>query len=303
MYNKKYCNTECCNSIRRAVEYILLTVVDTHTAASTVKLELPPELTAQWVHLTFHVSLIQAHVPNNDEWFPHCDMATCYDFGTTGEPEWFVNKILAHCWVDRAHLEFQVCWTLGDIKWEPLAKCKELEALDEYLELHGVQQPCNLPCKPDLPGRTCHVWTSVVAHFWPLAQRSTNSAIQLPKKFEQSSNCHSAQNHTNMATPMDQYDPTGSSVAQSNTPSMLDIIHAHKTASTWKLFMGSHFTTLCHNKGCHPCATYMLHLTWGAHTGELGPQPKGLKHVLEEAWPEATRHLHQDASQELAKAN
>ena len=25
MYNKKYCNTECCNSIRREVEYILLT--------------------------------------------------------------------------------------------------------------------------------------------------------------------------------------------------------------------------------------------------------------------------------------
>ena len=26
MYNKKYCNTECCNSIRRVVEYILLTL-------------------------------------------------------------------------------------------------------------------------------------------------------------------------------------------------------------------------------------------------------------------------------------
>ena len=26
MYNKKYCNTECCNSIKREVEYILLTL-------------------------------------------------------------------------------------------------------------------------------------------------------------------------------------------------------------------------------------------------------------------------------------
>ena len=41
-------------------------------------------------------------------------------------------------WVDQAHLEFQVRWTLGDVTWEPLAECKELEALDEYLELHGV---------------------------------------------------------------------------------------------------------------------------------------------------------------------
>ena len=40
MYNKKYCNTECCNSIRRAVEYILLTMcmhtyVDTHNGSGS----------------------------------------------------------------------------------------------------------------------------------------------------------------------------------------------------------------------------------------------------------------------------
>ena len=74
-------------------------VVEAHTATSTVKLELPPELTAQWVHPTFHVSLVWAHVPNNDERFPHCDTATCYNFRTTDEPEWFVDEILAHRWV------------------------------------------------------------------------------------------------------------------------------------------------------------------------------------------------------------
>ena len=42
-------------------------VVEVHIAASTVTLELPPELTAQQVHPTFHVSLIQAHIPNDDE--------------------------------------------------------------------------------------------------------------------------------------------------------------------------------------------------------------------------------------------
>ena len=89
--------------------------------------------------------------------FPCRDTATCYDFGTTDEPEWFVNEILAHRWVDQAHLEFQVCWMLGDITWEPLAKCKELEALDEYLELCRVQWPCKLLHKPDLPGHMRHV--------------------------------------------------------------------------------------------------------------------------------------------------
>ena len=44
-------------------------------------------------------------------------------------------------------LEFQVRWTLGDVTWEPLTECKELEALDEYLELHRVKRPRDLPHK------------------------------------------------------------------------------------------------------------------------------------------------------------
>ena len=108
-------------------------------------------------------------------------------------------------------------------------------------------------------------------HIQPLAQQSVNSAIQLPGSFEWSSNCCSTKNSTNMATPMDQDDPVGLSIAPSDTPSMSDILHAHKTTSSWKLFVGNHFAALCHDKGCTPCATYMLHLTRGANTGELGP--------------------------------
>ena len=88
-----------------------------------------------------------------------------------------------------------------------------------------------------------------------------------------------------------------------DTPSMSDILRTHKTTSSWKLFTGNHFTTLCHDRGCALCATYMLHLTWGANAGELGPQPEGLKHALEEAWPEAIGCLRQDASQEVERAN
>ena len=49
----------------------LYNVVKAHTPTLTVTLELPPELTAQQVHPTFHMSLIQAHIPNNDGRFPH----------------------------------------------------------------------------------------------------------------------------------------------------------------------------------------------------------------------------------------
>ena len=102
---------------------------------------------------------------------------------------------------------------------------------------------------------------------------------------------------------MNQDDPVGSSVAPSDTPSMSDILHTHKTTSSWKLFVGNHFATLCHDKGCTPCATYMLHLTQGANAGKLGPRPEGLEHALEEAWPGAIGRIHQDASQEHERAN
>jgi len=69
-----------------------------------------------------------------------------YDFSTAEEPKWFVDENLAQQWTSQDS-EFQVKWTLGDITWEPLAKCKELQALDEYLELHRVKQPHNLLCK------------------------------------------------------------------------------------------------------------------------------------------------------------
>ena len=71
----------------------LYKVVKTHTAASTVTLELPPELTAQWVHPTFHASLLRAHIPNDDARFPRRDMKAYYDFRAANEPEWFVDKI------------------------------------------------------------------------------------------------------------------------------------------------------------------------------------------------------------------
>jgi hypothetical protein len=93
---------------------------------------------------TFHVSLIKPHIPNNDERFPHHDVLKHYDFGQEAEEEWFIDEIIAHRWQE-ASLELQVRWSLGDTTWEPLANCKQLEALDAYLELRGVTSPKALP--------------------------------------------------------------------------------------------------------------------------------------------------------------
>ena len=74
----------------------LYKVVEMHTAALTITLELLPELVSRWVHLTFHVSLIWAYMANNDERFPHLDMQSYYDFSPTNKHKWFVDEILAH---------------------------------------------------------------------------------------------------------------------------------------------------------------------------------------------------------------
>ena len=55
-------------------------------------------------HISQRNLYLDTHIPNNDKRFPCHDMAMCYDFGTTDEPKWFVDEILAHRWVDRAHL-------------------------------------------------------------------------------------------------------------------------------------------------------------------------------------------------------
>ena len=63
--------------------------------------------------------------------------------------KWFIDEILAHKWTDN-NLELQVKWTLGDVTWEPIDSCKNLEALDSYLELRGVTHPQDLPrCMQD----------------------------------------------------------------------------------------------------------------------------------------------------------
>jgi hypothetical protein len=123
----------------------LYKIVEAHNDTSTVKLELPVELESRRILPTFHSSLIRPHIGHNDELFPKRDMKSHYNFGEVDDQEWFVDEIIDHQWVDDKNLEFHVRWMLGDVTWEPLAECKELEALSIYLELCGVKTPHKLP--------------------------------------------------------------------------------------------------------------------------------------------------------------
>ena len=67
-----------------------------------------------------------------------------YDFGSPDDQETLVEDILAHKW-ENNRLSFQIHWNDGDITWETYETCKDLQALDKYLQLLGVKEPSELP--------------------------------------------------------------------------------------------------------------------------------------------------------------
>ena len=115
--------------------------------SSNVTLELPQEFKDRKINPTFHTNLVRPYIKNDDILFPKRDTEVFYDFGNDKDQEWLVEEILAHKWTNN-NLELQVKWMLGDVTWEPLSSCKDLEALDIYLELRGAKAPRDLSrCK------------------------------------------------------------------------------------------------------------------------------------------------------------
>ena len=72
--------------------------------------------------------------------FWHCrhEVRAYYDFGEAEDSEWLVDEIIAHQWKG-TKVSFLVQWNLGDTTWEPYSECKDLMALDRYLELLGIK--------------------------------------------------------------------------------------------------------------------------------------------------------------------
>ena len=88
--------------------------------------------------------LLRKHHPNNDALFPMRSMTEPYDFGEPSNVEWLVDEITGHHW-DGRKLLFHIKWNLGDTTTEPYNSCKDLTALDRYLELQGVSDWWKLP--------------------------------------------------------------------------------------------------------------------------------------------------------------
>jgi hypothetical protein len=119
-------------------------ILKAYEKTSTYTLQLPTALQSRRIHPTFHASLLKPYRPSDDALFPNRTQPEPYDFGAEDDQEWFVDDILGHRWTKDRRLEYEVRWTGGDTTWEPHAECKNLEALDRYLELQGVARPSQL---------------------------------------------------------------------------------------------------------------------------------------------------------------
>ena len=119
-------------------------ILDGDSQSSSYTLELPADLAKRGIHPKFHVSLLRRFEPNDAEIFPHRETRVYYDLGADENEEFLVDELLDHHWKGKA-LWFKVKWSLGDETLEPVANVDELEALDRYLELHGVRHWKDLP--------------------------------------------------------------------------------------------------------------------------------------------------------------
>jgi hypothetical protein len=106
---------------------------------SRYTIELPLQLKKRRINPSVHKSKLKPFYRNDDKVFLRREAQVFYDFGEDDEHEWLVNEILTHQW-EKNELTFLVQWNLGDTTWEPYKNCKDLEALDRYLELQGLNE-------------------------------------------------------------------------------------------------------------------------------------------------------------------
>ena len=114
-------------------------VISCERENSHYTLALPDELLKQRIHPTLHTKLLKPAVPNDDECFPNWEATFFYDFGNNPKREWLVDSIvIVNHKFTKNLINFDILWDTSETTCKPLAHCKDLTTLDNYLELQGV---------------------------------------------------------------------------------------------------------------------------------------------------------------------
>ena len=113
------------------------------------QLDLGEELLKRGINRSFHVSLLESHVPNDDRRFPRRLPSQLPGFSEKPD-EWIVDAIVVHhgkgVWS-----EFESFWKAGNQTWAPYKEVAHLIATDRCCELKGVEDLHEFP--PAYPKR------------------------------------------------------------------------------------------------------------------------------------------------------
>ncbi len=127
---------------RKVPSQVYRTILGPRRRSKGVDVYLPVEMKTWNIHPVFHVSRLRPYHPNDDTRFPGHNSVTPYDYGEPDD-ETGVESIDGHQWKGKS-LKFHVKWVDGTDSWESWVNVEECTALDEYLVLQGVEDPCKL---------------------------------------------------------------------------------------------------------------------------------------------------------------
>jgi hypothetical protein len=112
-------------------------IISCERETSHYTLALPDKLLKHRIHPMFHAKLLRPAILNDDKCFPNREATFFYNFSDNPEREWLIDSIMDHKFTNNS-IQFNVLWHMGETTCESLLHCKDLAALDNYLELHGV---------------------------------------------------------------------------------------------------------------------------------------------------------------------
>ena len=107
------------------------------------EVELSKDLKSRGIRGVFHASLLRVHIPNDDRLFPG-RLDTQLGTDETFSGEWAVDRILSHSGSGQNSV-FEVKWAAGDVTWLPGDRISDLQALNAYLDLLGIEKISDLP--------------------------------------------------------------------------------------------------------------------------------------------------------------